>query len=111
MTMNITTNNHRRELVSFAELPESARSDFDYVAEDDYYSPRFVQYRGSWHDVSDVQAITVAPSHTPFGYNVEADNPLAKWHGIATDSFFSAVVFRYVEDSYSDFVVVGTALA
>jgi hypothetical protein len=103
----ITTNNHERELLSLLELPTTVRDEYDYITEDDACTPRFVAYRGDWYDVHDMQVITVAPAHTPFGYNVTQDDPLAAWHGIATDSHWSGVVVRYTDDY--EHVVIGRA--
>jgi hypothetical protein len=38
---------------------------------------------------------------------VEKDSPLASWHGIVSDSFFSGVLFKFVNDD----VVVGRYFA
>ena len=92
----ITTNNHVRELVSFNELPKAVQSDFDYVDEEDRFSPRFVRYREDWYDTSDVM---IAPD------SIKA----LGWDGFNSDSHWSGMVYRYFDrDGYElDGVVIG----
>lgn len=100
----ITTNNHRRELVSFAELPEAALADFDYVEGEDRLSPRFVKYRGDWYDTGDVM---IAPD------SIRA----LGWDGFNPDSYWSGMVYRFFEPGTErlldggDSVVVGRLLS
>lgn len=95
----ITANNHVRELVSFNELDEAVQSDFDYVDEEDRFSPRFVQYRGDWYDTGDVEI--APPSIKALG-----------WDGFNSDSYWSGMVYRYFDrDGYElDGVVIGTLI-
>lgn len=107
-TLRIITNNHPRELVSWHELPAGVAAEwFDYVTdEDERYSPRFVQYRGSWHDTSDCDGR--APQEAFPG-----------WDLYQSDSFFSGIVFRWPYDDFGthgrdydyDRVIVGRYLA
>jgi len=92
--MNIITNNKPRPLLALYELPEKAQAEFDYVLPDDG-SCRFVKYKGWWHDCFDMQRTTDL-SFSPFHY--------MGWHGIASDSYFSGVLVRFVDD---DQVIVG----
>lgn len=93
---NIRTNYHRRELRCLEELPLEVRGDFDYIEEEDSYSPRFVKYKGEWYDTSD------------------CDVHKLQFQGIAWDcgiseTFFSSVLFRFPpEDDYQT-VIVGHA--
>ena len=94
--MKITTNNQYRDLLPRAALPKKVLSDFAYVCSDE---PRFVHYRGEWYDALDTQVIephkgTVT---SPMGWamHVQPTDPLAKWHAIISDSFFSGVLFRF----------------
>lgn len=112
MSATITTNNHVRPMVAYYELPAGELETFDYVPEDGRYDERFVCYRGEWHDVHDSVRIDVAPEHTPFGHNVAADSPLASWHSVATDSVWTATVFKLATDKYGDDgVIVGSYVA
>jgi hypothetical protein len=103
--MNIITNNHQRQMACLAELPDNVRADFDYVAKDGDHTARFVQYKGAWYDVLDAQFIT-REARYPMGWAmaVTEDSPLASWHGIVSETFFSGVLFRFVGD---DEVIVG----
>jgi len=83
--MEITTNNQPRELVAFEDLPESECEDF---AGRDRFFPRFFCYRGAWYDV---------------GEFVRAE--IASWDGVQSDTYFSGVLIRYVDDC--ERVIVG----
>lgn len=109
--MNITTNNVPRYLMALAELPEKAKKDFDYVGDDDSWDERFFQYRGAWYDVNEFQRIQVrgTAGFNPHAYTAEPDSALAKWHAIQTDSYFSGVVVKLVNNGES--VVVGSVYA
>jgi len=80
--VRIITNHHRRELVAYDQLPEAARSDFDYVTGEDQYSSRFVQYHESWYDTSDCDGLA-------------ANVGIQGWDLYASDSFFSGILFRW----------------
>lgn len=109
--MEITTNNVPRELVALVDVPAEERSDFDYIDEDDAYSPRLFRYKDSWYDSGEFCAITPASELTanPYIHRVSEDSPLLAWHGIQTDSFFSAVVLRYADDQCEN-IIVGRVL-
>jgi hypothetical protein len=113
MTVTVTTNKHRRPLVSFAELPEQERRDFDYITEDEHYDPRFVYAYYSWWDAYDTQRIyRYGLEHYDGAHiNVATDSPLANWHSATTTSMSTATLFRFVDDDYGDpTVVVGWAV-
>jgi hypothetical protein len=93
----IITNGHERPLVSLAELPPTIAKEFDYVAGEDCFSPRFVAYRGEWYDTSDLMAID--HSRNP------PDRQFAGWHACHSDSYFSGTLFRWTEDF--EYVIVG----
>ena len=105
MGTTVTTNGHARELLAYAELTDKERADFDYITEDESWDYRFARYRGSVIDVSDMQAITVSPASLSFGVNVAPESPLAAWHGLASDSYWSGIVVRYCDDN--EYVVIG----
>jgi hypothetical protein len=123
-TPHVTTNNHIRPLHSWVDLDEKRQDWFDYLNEEQLYDDRFVKYRGEWYDVMDTQRLQVLSSdpdvrtpHQPFGFSVYDTNPLARWDSIATESFYSGIVFRwpteeevYRYDLYSDrygYIIVG----
>jgi len=114
MGARVVTNHHIRRLRSWQDLPADARPDFDYVEEDERWSDRFVEYRGAWHDVMDAQ---VLGDGRPFGWPIAPDSPLQGWNAAASDSAWTATIFRWpteVEifrhDLYSDrdgYIIVG----
>lgn len=101
-----------RELVPFGALPASVQADFDYITEDDQWHDRFVFYRDSWYDTSDVQSIRVSKvQDRPMGWAmyVDPDSPFAAWHAVISETFFSGILFRHVYDDpdHDDGVVCG----
>ena len=102
---SITTDNKPRDLVPLCELDKRAQLGFDYIEGDDVFTPRFVKYKGEWYDTQDTQGITCHyASRTGWALRVNEGSPLANWHSIVTDSFFSGVLFRFVDE---DQVIVG----
>lgn len=98
--LTIKTNNQPRELLARFELPAKAQEDFDYMTDDDACSPRIVKYRGQYYDVNE---FTRTPHDEVARQNL---NSLANWDGYQSDSYFSGIVLRYVDDC--ERVVVGT---
>ena len=101
MTMKIITNWQPRDMVSLHELPAKERLYFDYVEDDDWYTPRFVQYRNGWYDVFDTQRIepdTGQRHHMGWAMRVHPGSPLCHFDAIESDSYFSGVLFRLEED-------------
>ena len=87
--MQIITNNKARPLQSFYDLPEKVRADFDYLTHDyERFDPRFVQYKGWWYDVADSQFV-----HQSLGFD-----QFKGWNGVQSDSFFSGVLFKFIND-------------
>ena len=86
--MQIITNSKPRPMLALYELPPQAAKDFDYVKEDDG-SYRFVKYKGAWYDVYDMQVISREQGFSQF----------SGWHGIASDTYFSGVLVRFVNDN------------
>ncbi|WP_181109771.1 hypothetical protein [Pseudomonas oryzihabitans] len=94
--MKVTTNNVPRDILNGFELSAKEWDDFDYVQEDERDSRQFFRYRGNLYDLGDAM-------------RVEQGNSLCKgWHGYYGETFFSAVVFRFVGDEQ---VVVGHAFS
>ncbi len=93
IAMNIRTNYHRRELKSFVELPEEVRENFNYIHEEDSYSPRFVKYKGEWYDISDCDI-----------HKLQLQG--VAWDCGVSETFFSSVLFRFPpEDDYETVIV------
>ena len=107
--MQVTTNNHARELLTGAALPDGIlESEFDYAElkedSDEIHSPRFFKYRGSWYDVDQFERVS----------SLQVDPPLRDWYSVQTDSVWSGVVIRWASDDHGEAidpyaVVVGSA--
>jgi len=89
--MNIITNNQPRELLTLADLPESAAADFDYITEEGAYDARFFKYRGQYYDAHDM---------------MPADFIGSAWDCYAHWNAFAGVLVRFCNPDY-DSVIVG----
>lgn len=95
--MKIETNNIPRDLICFYDVPEGVEREYlDYIEGEDKYSLRIVKYKGAYYDVNEFEC-------TP------KSELLCKWDGVKTDSYFSAVLLRYVPDSGYESVIMATA--
>jgi hypothetical protein len=109
--ITIKTNNKPRELICGWELTDTERKDFDYIGElDDHEkwnnetSYRFFRYKGNLYDIH--QFVRIVPLYKSVGFEHGTnDSELLQWHGIQTDSFFSAIVVKYCDDYES--IIVG----
>jgi hypothetical protein len=115
--MNIKTNNNQRDLISYFELPEMVRPEFDYMAgrEDEQYSNRFFKFRGSFYDAYEFQRVQImGEDHHAQGFAIatESGSELSRWDGAQADSHFSGVVIKWGRDWAGELdtecVVVGT---
>ena len=70
---------------------------FDYLDDEEFDSRPFVNYKGYWYDLAEFIRIP------------DGEGELCKWQGYSSDSYFSGVVIRYVEDN--ERVVMGTFLS
>jgi hypothetical protein len=95
--VKITTNHKPRQLVGLSDLPAKEIPFFDYIKEDDAYTPRLVQYKGTWYDVYDTMRTSEVLNHPFQGYD-----------SYISDSFFSGVLFRLMPD---DYVICGSYYA
>ncbi len=89
--MQIITNNKPRALVCLAETDHDP-SAWDYIDGEDRYFPRLVQYKGEWYDVHDTMSCRTSRGGS-------ALPEFAGWDCFISDSFFSGVVFRFVNDN------------
>lgn len=105
--VKVITNNVPRPVIEAYELTLKEREEFDYLdweaidkGED---SATFFRYKGELHDLGEFSA--------DYGILKGSGLPehLSKWDGYRSDSFFSALVVRYVENF--EYVVVGLALS
>ena len=97
--MEIITNNQERPILSWWELTDAEREEFDYCGEED----SFIRYRGETIPLCDFMAVDPA-RHAPNSFA-----SLADWHGYRADSYFSAVLLRYTDDYEG--VICGLALS
>lgn len=88
--MQIVTNQQSRHLEALSDLPAAAAKDFDYIAAEEQFEPRFVRYRGEWYDVNET-------------VRCESELLASGWHGYLAQTYFSGVLFRIEGDS----VIVG----
>lgn len=97
--ITVITNHHERKVIEAWELPESKRSDFDYLdweaILDGRDSAQFVSYRGEIYDLNEFE---LPPSI------------LNNWDQYHPDSYFSGIVCRFARDGQeivSDYVIMG----
>lgn len=103
--MNIVTNNHSREMITYYDLPEAVRNDFDYVDEDERADYRFFKYRGCYYDSREfIRIIERRDTYNGWATQVDNDSPLLAWDGIQSDSYFSGIVVKHTDE---DSIIVG----
>ena len=93
--MQVITNNVPREILTWFDLTEKERAEFDYFKPEEEVGS-FFRYKGEVYDLND--GFELAPS------------ALAKlgWDQYQPDSFFSGLVARPVEgDDWDTVIVVG----
>lgn len=113
MAMTIKTNNVPRDLLSGWELTREERAELDYIAgvdDEELWAEQtnnFFRYKG--HIEALDQYVRICPQGSSGGGFAHYDHTgeLSAWHGIKADSFFSALVVRYVDGN--ERVVVGLA--
>lgn len=89
--MKIITNNQPRDIIDGSELTEKERKEFDYINFGTEYEQSFFRYKGTLYDLNDALAFT--------------ERLFPDWDGHYSETFFSGVVFKYVNDMEQ--VVVG----
>ena len=98
MALTIKTNNVPRNYSYGSDFNGKKRQEmleqFNYLAEDEFNQQSFVNYKGHWYDLSEFMRV--------------GDSELGKlkWQGYSSDSYFSGIVVRYVENNEQ--VVMGT---
>lgn len=96
--MIITTNNVARELITFFDLPDNLKGEFDYLDEIGKSEYRFFLYKGRAYDTGDM--MRVIPHTLPAG------SIILGWDGYVSETYFSGIVVRFTDD-YSR-VIVGS---
>jgi len=89
--MEIRTNNIPRLLKYGYEMPEKFKADFDYITKEDFDYHSFFVYKRQWYDLSEFMV-------------VQNNEYLKEWDGYSSDSFFSGVVVKIIDD---DSIIVG----
>lgn len=106
--VKIITNNHPRDIIDAWSLTAKERAEFGYLdwpaIEDGSDSASFFRYRGQLYDLGQFSA--------DYGITKGSGLPphLANWDGYMGESFFSAIVVRYVDDD-NEQVIVGLVLS
>jgi len=106
--VKVITNNVPRNTIDGWDLTAAERTEFDYIdwraVEAGDESATFFRYRGRLYDLGEFSA----------SYGITAGtglpNHLTGWDGYMSDSFFSAVVVRFVGTDMDE-LVVGTVLS
>ena|ERR1041385_776523 len=92
--VTVITNNVPRDVVEAYELTPKERKEFDYIKwdliEKGEDSASFFRYKGEVYDLGEFQALH--------------DTRFPGWQCYISDSFFSGILIRYVED-YEQVVV------
>lgn len=101
--MNIVTNNVPRHIIYKYELTEREQAEFDYLDATD----ELFRYKGELHPLTDFVRIAPRAHAVGFEHPADADSPLLAWHGIATSSYWTALVVKYLSDDEA--VIVGRA--
>lgn len=88
--MNIKTNNVPREVINRRDLTPKESKQFDYLDPED--SGSFFRYKGRVYDLGEFMLInsSVAPHPQREGWE--------GYDGYSSDSFFSGLLVRYVDD-------------
>ena len=98
MTLTIRTNNVPRDYSYGMEFSGKERKEmleqFDYLSEEEFNQQSFINYKGYWYDLGEFMRID------------DNEGELGKWQGYRSDSYFSGIVVRYVENN--ERVVMGT---
>ncbi len=103
MSTTITTNYHHRTILGGWDLTPAERAEFEYVnwsaVERGEDSVSFLRYRGQVYDLNDTE-----PGPDRSGMPGE----LKDWGAYVSDTFFSGIVFRWVQDpdDYGEWYVI-----
>lgn len=88
----VITNNRPRGVIDGWELTQKEREEFDYIdwkgIEEGSESASFFRYQGQLYHLSEFERVSDAVRDQ---FDVE-------WDGVQTDSFFSGILVRYVEN-------------
>src|SRR5271165_3694042 len=101
MTLTIKTNRHPYNILYWHELTAKEQKEFDYLdSEERQSNASFFRYRGRVYDLGEFMRVS-----KPMASDCQLKG-IAEWDGYASDSFFSGILVKYVEDS--EWVIVAT---
>lgn len=102
MTVKVTTNNVPRPIIDASQLSLSARAEFHYLdweaIKEGNDSAAFFRYKGQLYDLHEFQSLSSTTASAPFN----------AWHGYLSESYFSGLLVRYLDD---ESVIVATYYA
>lgn len=105
-SLRVVTNHKPRDVIQEYKLTAKERAEFDYLdwvaMERGEDSADFFRYKGQLYNLSDFER-----TRGPF---FDVHPSLKSWDGYMSESYFSAIVIRYVPDSCCEQVVVGWVL-
>lgn len=81
----LKTDNKERELISYTDLPDDWRSEFDYLDGEDCHSPQFFRYKGRYYDAVDAMPAPVWAL-------------MEGWHTKVELTFDSLLLIRFEDD-------------
>lgn len=86
----IKTNWQARDVLSWFDLTDRERKEFDYrQSEDEQHSGMFVRYKGWTYDLGEFIRVKDDRVATPKGWE--------KFDGYSSDSFFSGVLVKFMD--------------
>jgi len=101
--ITVKTNHVPRDVIDSSQLTAKEREEFSYhnwtALENGEDSADFFRYKGETYDVGEFMTTSTLPEF----------NPLTRWDGYHSDSFFSGIVIRYVDNG--ERIIVGTFYA
>jgi hypothetical protein len=87
--LTIRTSHQSRPVLQWHDLSARERREFDYLDTDDARScAEFVRYRGVVYDLAEFMAASK-----------DGPEEFRAWDGYRSDSFFSGILIRYVDDA------------
>lgn len=87
--ITIITNNQPRDILHGFQLPKKYREEFDYLTDEEYGDHAFFIYKKQAYSLSEF---------------IRSEN-FKNWDGYSSDSFFSGVLIKIVDEG--DSVIVG----
>src|SRR5690606_28676698 len=107
--ITVRTNHVPRDIIDAWELNEQEREEFDYLdwpaIERGETSASFVRYRGTLYDLGEFMSTHTYGLGHAGGFAETHD--LQWWDGYLSETFFSAIVVKYVDDGR---VIVGQVM-